>query len=290
MGLKFAKRNNLLGDIVDFYIPNPKCENGICVGATDLCKKYCYGNGVFRHSKDPRKKMLNTEAIARENYRITKTDSFEEEMNSLIEKTLNLTRLRIHSIGDFYDYEYFLKWMRVIEKNPSIQFTAYVKNFDVLIDYKNDNGVVYDNFNVLLSVYPDTYDKYENEGGKDYIDSLFADLELYYKAKKYVVCSREYFRQEIKKHNGSKFFCNGGTEMLLEWDESLKDQDFSELFTPGEPCYKCLKCYSTEKCPAGSSIYAVLRASSKLADIQGVLKRSDEGQYKILKSLYPKEI
>lgn len=131
--------------------------------------------------------------------------------------------------------------MRGIEKNPSIQFTAYVKNFDVLIDYKNDNGVVYDNFNVLLSVYPDTYDKYENEGGKDYIDSLFADLELYYRAKKYVVCSREYFRQEIKKHNGS-------------------------------------------------SIYAILRASSKLADIQGVLKRSDEGQYKILKSLYPKEI
>lgn len=29
MGLEFAKRNNLLGDIVDFYIPNPKCENGI---------------------------------------------------------------------------------------------------------------------------------------------------------------------------------------------------------------------------------------------------------------------
>lgn len=71
MGLEFAKRNNLLGDIVDFYIPNPKCENGICVGATDLCKKYCYGNGVFRHSEDPSKKMLNTEAIARENYRIT---------------------------------------------------------------------------------------------------------------------------------------------------------------------------------------------------------------------------
>ena len=41
------------------------------MGATDLCKKYCYGNGVFRHSEDPSKKMLNTEAIARENYRIT---------------------------------------------------------------------------------------------------------------------------------------------------------------------------------------------------------------------------
>lgn len=78
--------------------------------------------------------------------------------------------------------------------------------------------------------------------------------------------------------------------MLLEWDESLKDQDFSGLFTSGEPCYKCLKCYSTEKCLAGSSIYAVLRAFGKLADIQGVLKRSDEGQYKILKSLYPNEI
>lgn len=290
MGLEFAKENNLLGGIVDFYIPNSKCENGICVGATDLCKRYCYGNGVFRHSEDSGKKMLKTEAIARENYRITKTDSFEEEMNALIQKTSNLTKLRIHSIGDFYDYEYFLKWMRIIEKNPQIQFTAYVKNFDVLINYKNDKGVVYKNFNVLLSIYPDTYDKYEKEGGKDYIDSLFMDLESYYRAKKYIVCSREYFRQEIKKYDGSKVFCNGGTEMLLEWDKSLKDQDFSGLFTPGEPCYKCLKCYSTEQCPAGSSIYAVLRASSKLANIQEVLKRSDKGQYKILKSLYPNEI
>lgn len=45
MVLKFAKNNNLLGNqkdvIVDFYIPNSKCESGICLGATSLCKKYC---------------------------------------------------------------------------------------------------------------------------------------------------------------------------------------------------------------------------------------------------------
>lgn len=290
MGLKFAKGNKLLNGIVDFYIPNPSCEEGICLGATDLCKKYCYGNGVFRHSVDQNKKKLSTEIIAQENYRITKTDFFVDEMNKLIHSTKKVSKIRIHSIGDFYSYKYFLKWIKVIEQNPNIQFTAYVKNFQVLDTYKEAKGIVYDNFNVLLSIYPDTYDRYIEKGGKEYVDSLLAELIDYYNAKKYIVCSREYFRQEILKDNQTKYFCNGGTEMLLKWDETLREHDFSKLFIPGQRCTECLKCYSAEKCPPKSEIFAVLRAFGGLANINTFLKKSDKSKYKKLKELYPNEI
>lgn len=291
MGLKFAKRNKLLNsDIENFYIPNFKCKSEICIGATELCKKYCYGNCVYRHSDNPDKKMLSTEAVALENYRITQTDSFIGEMDTLIKKTCNISRIRIHSIGDFYSYEYFLKWIEIIKQHPQINFTAYVKNFEVLEKYKKDNGKTYDNFNVLLSLYPDTYDMYKSKGGKQYIDELFKELVSYYGAKIYIVCSREFFRKAIDERPSQKYFCNGGTEMLSEWDKKLDINSYSNLFVPGEGCDKCLKCYSNKVCPKGATIYALLRASSKLANIEDALKEAPADKFTELRKMYPNEI
>lgn len=47
---------------------------------------YCYGNSVFRHWDNPDKLMLNTKSIAQENYRISQTDSFIDEMNIILDK------------------------------------------------------------------------------------------------------------------------------------------------------------------------------------------------------------
>lgn len=298
MGLKFAKGNRLLKDeILDFYIPNATCQDGICEGATDLCKKYCYGNGVFRHSTDPHKKKLSTEIIAIENYEITKTIEFSNEMCKLIEevsekrkkKNRKLKWIRIHSIGDFYDYSYFLKWIEIINRNPDINFIAYVKNYDVLKEYKDNKGEVPGNFRVLLSIYPDTYDRYEADGGKAYVDDLLEQLQRYYKAKKYIVCSREYFYQEITKKNPDKVFCNGGTKMVCKY-YGLDARKFMKLFVPGQGCNECMKCYTSDKCKSGSSIYAVLRASGNLANLQTFLKKSDKTKYKKLREMYSKEI
>lgn len=57
--------------------------------------------------------------------------------------------------------------------NPNVQFTAYVKNFEILTRYKNEGLDVPNNFNVLLSLYPDTYD---NKGGKNMWMHYFLNL------------------------------------------------------------------------------------------------------------------
>lgn len=289
MSLRFAKSNKTLSKIVDFYLPNPSCECGeeICKGATILCKKYCYGNCVFRHSQDPNKKKLSTEEIALENLRITKTKGFIDEMNQAIadlkKNSPGIDNIRIHSIGDFYDYKYFLKWIEIINKNPDIQFTIYVKNFAVLEKYKNDGKPVPNNLNVLLSFYPDTYDTYK--GGKTYVDKLFSDLMTYYNAKIYKVCSREFFFNAINNPKPDMYFCNGGTEMLCD-KYSLDANSYSHLFIPGQSCDDCMKCYSNSTCPPGSTIYAVLRASGSLANLETFIKNNKTHHFPILTTMY----
>ena len=286
MSLKFAQNNKLLNGIYDFYLPNYKCDTQICKGATVLCIKYCYGNCVFRHSKDQSKKKLSTELIAKENYRISQTNSFVEEMNELIKKTKDVKRIRIHSIGDFYDYQYLKKWISIITDNSDIQFTAYIKNFVVLEKYMEEKKKVPDNFNVLISIYPDTYDKYFNLGGKEYIEKLCDSLKKYYRAKIYIVCSRETFLEKIKNPDDNSYFCNGGTQMLIK-KYNLEEKEYENLFISDQGCNECLKCYSNDKCPEGSKIYAVLRASSQLANIQNLLKkRENKDKFKILRTLY----
>ncbi len=283
MALKFAKRNGLLaGEIVDFYIPNPSCGIDVCKGATDLCKRYCYGNGVYRHSQEG-KRRLSTEETARENYRISQTDSFVDEMETLINEKNPVSRIRIHSIGDFYSDAYFEKWIQVMNRYPEIQFTAYVKNFEVLKNYKNRGGIVPENFNVLLSFYPDTYDRYSVQGGRQYVNELFDELQKYYRAKIYVVCSREYFYSEIKKEKVDKIFCNGGTEMLCK-EYGFEPDEYETLFVPGQGCAECLKCYDNDRCPEGSVIYAVLRASGQLANL-GAFLRKNRGKYPVLEEM-----
>lgn len=52
---------------------------------------------------------MGTELTAFENYRITLTETFVKEMDELIKATSGIKRVRIHSIGEFYNYDYFLK-------------------------------------------------------------------------------------------------------------------------------------------------------------------------------------
>ena len=264
MGLSFAKKNQLLKEkIVDFYIPNNRIVPGICTHATPLCNKYCYGHSVFRHSSDSNKKPLPVEIHAKENYEISKTSFFEKEMCSLIDVLKECKNIRIHSIGEFYDYAYFLKWINVMKSNPNIQFTAYVKAFDILKKYKDSNETVPSNFNLLISIYPDTFDTYadENGSGITYTENLINELCEYYHAKKYIAIFKEDFIFRIN-HPSGEFFCNAGTDKLCE-DKKNKvyKSKYTKLFKPDVPCDKCMKCYSEKKVPKQSEIYALLRTN-----------------------------
>lgn len=293
MGIRFTGANRFLSKdkrengILGFSLPNKKCNNDVCIHSTDLCEKYCYGNCVFRHS-DSGKKILNTEVIAQENFTISKTDEFINEVCRILKEIIP-KRVRIHTTGDFYSLEYFNKWIEIIYKNPGIKFTAYTKSFDLLKKYKDRGKYLPENFNLLLSIYPDTYDTYidVNGNGEEYVRNLIDELQKHFNTRKYIVCSKERYINEFKKSVDKNYFCSGGTSRLKDYYPS--DFDKYKRFFIEEGCETCLKCYSEDKSPDDADIYAVLRASSKLADINTVLKKN-KGKYPILERAHKKYI
>lgn len=288
MPLRIAKDNNFLKGMYRFDLPNYKCQEEVCIGATELCKKYCYGNSVFRHSNDRKKKMMPPEKSAIDNYNLSLRDDFVEQMNKLIKQNDSLSIFRIHSNGgDFYSYKYFLKWIDIINANKEIRFTAYVKNFTVLEKYMEEKREVPNNFNILLSFYPDTYDKYAAHGGIKYIDDLFKKLLEYYKAKVYKVCSGKHIISKIKHKDPTLYICSAGTKALCK-KYNLDANEFKEFFIPNQKCSDCMKCYSDTKCPPGSTIYAVLRHSGSLANWNDILK--DTNKFNILRDMYQQNL
>ena len=106
-----------LNGIRHFSISRESCNN-----ATIACRKYCYGskgNFLFQPVID----AYNT------NYELSQLDNFVESMNELI--SVNERFFRVHAVGDFYDIDYFYKWIEIAKDNPHITFLAYTRNDDV---------------------------------------------------------------------------------------------------------------------------------------------------------------
>lgn len=291
MGIRFDKANSFLSKdkkekgILGFSLPNKKCNRNVCIHSTDLCEKYCYGNSVFRHSNKG-KKVLATEIVAQNNYKVSLTNEFIEDVCKEL-NLINPKRVRIHSTGgDFYSLKYFEKWIEIIKRSGNIYFTAYSKSFDILKEYKDSGQVLPENFNLLLSIYPDTYDTYsdKNGSGQEYVINLIDELQDYFNARKYIVCCREYFIREIKSINTTKCFCNAGTSLLKKYFK-IDYEEYKNLFNKDEDCEECLKCYSEEKSHAKAEIYAVLRSSSHLANLNTFLK-NNPNKYPILQKQY----
>jgi hypothetical protein len=106
--------------LFNFGIPAFKSKDGFntCPNA-GICAKYCYAKkGTYRFSNV-------TNAYE---YRLAATmkDSFVDLMNHEIQQ-VKASHVRIHDSGDFYSFQYFLKWKEIIEANPSVTFYAYTK-------------------------------------------------------------------------------------------------------------------------------------------------------------------
>ena len=298
MALKFANTNKQIGDkdkdgihIEQFYILNYRClKEKACPHSTPLCQKYCFGNCVFRHSDTPGKLKLSTEIQAEENYNISKSNDFVNEMDNLIKSKKGNTELyvRIHSIGEFYSYDYFLKWINIIALHDDVKFTAYVKSFDILDQFIRSKGTIPQNLNILLSIFPDTYSTYSINKiiwPKDKTKALIDDLQAQYKAIKYIVCGKEYFIDLLKKRityhkehpQQSKdiLFCGAGTKLLKD-ESSKKIIESAEklgLINRDAYCSKCKMCYVTSN--GVKEIYALLRASSQLANLKEYINNPD---------------
>lgn len=107
-------------------LPSRKC----CPYATEMCKKKCFAkkNETFKGVRDSRERNLEE----------TKKDSFVNDMIDHLKYHLERPKnngkqiiVRIHTSGDFYNLEYFEKWVRIAKHfkgNSQILFQAYTKS------------------------------------------------------------------------------------------------------------------------------------------------------------------
>jgi hypothetical protein len=100
------------------------------------------------------------------NYESLKECSTVEEMVELLENTLprNAAIVRQHVGGDFFNEMYFLAWLKIAERNPSILFYGYTKS----LNYWVDNMELVNSLpNVVLTA---------SRGGR--LDSMIAEYNL----------------------------------------------------------------------------------------------------------------
>ena len=108
-----------------------------CPYSTKECRKRCFAkkNESFKSVRESRNRNLA------ETYKTT----FVEDMIKHFEYHLQrpkaqdkLIIVRIHTSGDFYNLDYFKKWVDIAEyfkDNNKILFQAYTKSMPVLMDY-----------------------------------------------------------------------------------------------------------------------------------------------------------
>lgn len=157
-----------------------------CPYATEMCKKKCFAkkNESFKSVRESRSRNLA------ETYK----DTFVADMIKHFEYHLQrpkakgkLIIVRIHTSGDFYNLDYFKKWVSIAENfksNEKIMFQSYTKSMPVLRSYLegNEDDLQSVNIHFVWSIWKDTpqeYTDYANEIGmqtftalpKDEIDS-----------------------------------------------------------------------------------------------------------------------
>lgn len=118
-----------------------------CNGKTELCSKFCYNIG--RSFNDIVK--LKCDCLI-----LTMLDCFEDVIEKILEHSPHgKTYVRIHEDGDFYNMEYFNKWLNLAKRNKSMVFEAYTKDFEVL-EKINDINENYSNMVLRYSIVEDT--------------------------------------------------------------------------------------------------------------------------------------
>lgn len=107
------------------------------------CTEYCYATvGTFRFG--------NVEAFMERSFELAQSDKFVETMAKEIQEAKfshGMQILRVHSSGDFFNQEYFDKWMELAELFPDVTFYSYTKSLPYLKwEEHPDNFIIIQSF------------------------------------------------------------------------------------------------------------------------------------------------
>jgi hypothetical protein len=101
----------------------------------------------------------NTYDLRERNKELSLRDDFVSIITAEI-KRLNITAIRIHSSGDFYNGEYLKKWIQIAKMNPNVRFFGYTKMASFIkflnaipnMFFVYSNGGVYDGKSILNGI------------------------------------------------------------------------------------------------------------------------------------------
>lgn len=228
---KISMKGSKVGDIANFSLPPVQT----CNKAAPCISDGCYA--VDAYGLYP-----GTRAALDINLRLLKDgrfDQFVDEITKAVSKPFKksvgaikegekIKYFRFHVSGDVFSDDYFKAICRIAEKNPSVGFWTYTKQYDILLRHIND---IPDNLSVLVSCWGEFRPKLL---GKKY-EILEEKFPLAYlddgseATKSYI---------DTKDGTGEPFVC------------PCTDYSESEVH-----CNKCLKCYKVSEIKNSNLIF-----------------------------------
>jgi hypothetical protein len=132
-----------------------------CPNCSD-CKDTCYALAPYT-------RWPNVRNAWDRNFNISKGGDFVDKISDQLERSKNVSVVRIHVSGDFYSQEYINKWFRIISAFPKIKFYTYTKTME-LFDFSWILNLK--NVNIINSICPDGNKNYGNKERIDYLASV----------------------------------------------------------------------------------------------------------------------
>ena len=128
-----------------------------CPWRTKHCEADCYALKCERYTSCRNRRQMHYEVSKREDFVEIMTKQIEYELNR--KKYQNKTIFfRIHESGDFYNYEYLVKWYQITKNfvGRNIIFEAYTKSLPLFDKLYREYGRENVNIKVLSSIWADT--------------------------------------------------------------------------------------------------------------------------------------
>ena len=109
-----------------------------CPNASAACLRFCYAR--LARTASPHSTAISRYA----RFLISQRPDFAEIISDELRRKKNVRAVRIHESGDFYSPAYFMKWLEIARRFPSITFYAYTKSLFAAkhLDQLPDNFVL----------------------------------------------------------------------------------------------------------------------------------------------------
>lgn len=127
--------------------------SGSCAGCCSGCKSACYAvNDTKRYHNTCIPSQGANTLLARFD-----RPRFFDDIQRFLDYNM-VAAMRIHSSGEFLNYDYFLRWIEIAKNNPNVKFYCYTKRFNFIEKYFEAGNTFPDNFAVNVSIWKKNYD------------------------------------------------------------------------------------------------------------------------------------